>query len=132
SKAMQDRFFRLVEKGKIVPVWDSVVVDVLGDDVIRAVQLENVKSKQRRELACKGLFIAIGHTPNTELFKGVIDLDDKGYVKLGGEGTATNVEGVFAAGDVHDPDYRQAITAAGAGCAAALDAQRWLEEQGIA
>lgn len=132
SKAMQERFFKLVEQDKMAPVWDSVVVDVLGDETITAVRLKNVKTNQESDLACKGLFVAIGHTPNTELFKGTLDTDDKGYLKLREPGrTFTNIEGVFAAGDVADHHYRQAITAAGSGCMAALDAERWLAAQGI-
>jgi len=131
SKAMQDRLFRLTEKGKIEPVWDTIVVDVLGDEVIRAVKLKNVKTGDERELPCKGLFLAIGHTPNTELFKNVIELDEKGYIRLDRHGTATSIDGVFAAGDVADHEYRQAVTAAGTGCMAALDAERWLVAQGI-
>jgi len=132
SKAMQERFFKLVEEGKMAPVWDSVVVDVLGDDSITGVRLENVKTKEQSDLPCKGMFLAIGHTPNTELFNGALDLDDKGYIKLPSPGsTYTSVEGVFAAGDVADHVYRQAVTASGTGCMAAIDAERWLAAAGI-
>ncbi|MGD8454166.1 MAG: thioredoxin-disulfide reductase [Phycisphaerae bacterium] len=132
SKAMQERFFHLVEEGKMAPVWNSVVVDVLGDQAITAVRLKNVKTGEQHDLPCKGLFVAIGHTPNTELFKGHLATDDKGYLQLTEPGrTYTSVEGVFAAGDVADHVYRQAITAAGSGCMAALDAERWLAAQGI-
>lgn len=132
SKAMQERFFKHVESGKMEPVWNSLVVDVLGDKMIDAVRLKNVKTGEERNLPCKGLFLAIGHTPNTDLFKQYLETDDKGYLKLARPGrTNTNVEGVFAAGDVADHVYRQAVTAAGSGCAAALDAERWLAEQGI-
>jgi thioredoxin reductase (NADPH) len=132
SKAMQERFLRLAEEGKMTPVWDSVVTDVLGDASITGVRLRNVKTGQERDFACKGLFLAIGHTPNTELFRDVLALDDKGYVKLPRAGsTHTSVEGVFAAGDAADHVYRQAVTAAGTGCMAALDAERWLAAQGI-
>ena len=129
---MQDRFFRLVKEDKMEPLWDSVITDVLGDDSITGVQLRNVKSGAERDFPCKGMFLAIGHTPNTDLFKDGLALDEKGYVKLTEPGrTHTNVEGVFAAGDVADHTYRQAVTAAGTGCMAALDAERWLAEQGI-
>jgi thioredoxin reductase (NADPH) len=132
SKTMQDRFFKHVESGKMAPVWDSVVTDVLGDQSITGVMLKNVKTGEERELPCKGLFLAIGHTPNTDLFKKFLDTDDTGYIKWPQPPrTYTNVEGVFAAGDVADHVYRQAVTAAGSGCAAALDAERWLAAQGI-
>lgn len=132
SKAMQERFFRLVKEGKMEPVWDSVVLDVLGDRAVSGLRLKNVKTGQERELPCKGLFLAIGHTPNTDLFKAFLETDEKGYLKLARPGsTYTSVEGVFAAGDVADHVYRQAVTAAGTGCMAALDAERWLAAQGI-
>lgn len=132
SKAMQERFFKLVEQGKMEPIWDSVVVDVLGDEAITGVRLKNVKTNSAHDQACQGLFLAIGHTPNTELFKDQLDLDDQGYLKLISPGhTHTNIEGVFAAGDVADHVYRQAITAAGSGCMAAIDAERWLADQGV-
>jgi thioredoxin reductase (NADPH) len=132
SKAMQERFFKLVDAGKMQPQWNSIVVDVLGDKSISGVQLKDVKTEDVRELPCRGLFLAIGHTPNTELVKGMLDLDEKGYIKLATPGSSsTSVGGVFAAGDVADHVYRQAITAAGTGCMAALDAERWLAGQGI-
>lgn len=132
SKAMQERFFKLVEAGKMSPVWDTQVIDVLGDSMITGVRLKNVKTGAESELPCKGLFLAIGHTPNTEVFRGQIECDEKGYIRLPRPGsTCTNVEGVFAAGDVADHVYRQAVTAAGTGCMAALDAERWLAAQGI-
>ncbi|TWT41160.1 Thioredoxin reductase [Phycisphaerae bacterium RAS1] len=130
SKAMQERFFRLVKEGKMEPVWDSTVVDVLGDAQISGVRLKNLKSGVQRDLPCKGMFLAIGHTPNSAIFQKFLQTDDKGYIKLqnpaGMYGTQTNVAGVFAAGDVADHVYRQAVTAAGTGCMAALDAERWL------
>ncbi len=132
SKAMQQRFFRLVEEGKMVPHWNQVVVDVLGDKSITAVRLKHTQTGEISELPCKGMFVAIGHTPNTDLFKGQLELEDNGYIRLAQPGrTLTSVEGVFAAGDVADHTYRQAITAAGSGCAAAIDAERWLAAQGI-
>lgn len=132
SKIMQQRAFRLRDEGKLALVWNSVVTDVLGDQTVTGVRLKDVKSGTERDLPCKGLFLAIGHTPNTELFAGKIDLDQAGYVKLVVPGrTHTSVEGVFAAGDVADHTYRQAVTAAGTGCMAALDAERWLAARGV-
>lgn len=127
SKAMQERFFKHVEAGKMEPVWDTIPIDVLGDNSITGVRLKNVKTNEERDLPCKGLFLAIGHTPNTDLFKDRLETDDKGYLKVTQPGsTYTSVEGVFAAGDVADHVYRQAITAAGTGCMAAIDAERFL------
>ena len=132
SKAMQERFFRLTEEGKMQPHWDSVVTDVLGDNAVTGVRLKNVKTGATTDLPCRGMFVAIGHTPNTEIIKNRLELEPNGYVKLTRPGTTyTSVEGVFAAGDVADHAYRQAITAAGTGCMAALDAERWLAAQGI-
>lgn len=131
SKIMQDRFFKLVEVGKMAPVWNSRVVDVLGQNFIEGVVLEDVKTGNRRNLPVKGLFLGIGHTPNTELFRGVLKTDDTGYLAVEPGSTRTNVEGVFAAGDVADHIYRQAVTAAGTGCMAALDAERWLAAKDI-
>ncbi len=132
GKAMQERFFKLVDEGKMEPIWNTVVVDVLGEKSITGVRLRNKKTNEEWDKPCKGLFLAVGHTPNTELFKDHLDLDEKGYVKLPKPGsTYTNVEGVFAAGDVADHVYRQAVTAAGSGCMAAIDAERWLAAQGV-
>lgn len=132
SKIMQQRVHKLRQEGKLDVIWNSVVVDVLGNDAVRGVRLRNVKSGEEYERPCKGLFLAIGHTPNTELFRGAIELDDKQYIRLPRPpSTATSVEGVFAAGDVADHVYRQAVTAAGTGCMAALDAERWLAARGI-
>jgi thioredoxin reductase (NADPH) len=132
GKAMQERFLKLVNEGKMEPIWDTIVIDVLGDRSITGVRLKNVRTEEVRDLSCKGLFLAIGHTPNTELFKDYLNLDDKGYIKfLNAGSTHLNVEGVFAAGDVADHVYRQAVTAAGSGCMAAIDAERWLAAQGI-
>ncbi|GIH51218.1 thioredoxin-disulfide reductase [Microbispora rosea] len=123
SKIMQDRAFA---NEKIRFVWDSEIVEVLGEDRISGVRVRNVKTGEESDLAVGGLFIAIGHDPRTELLKGQIDLDEQGYIKVESPSTRTNIDGVFAAGDVVDHTYRQAITAAGTGCAAALDAERWL------
>ncbi|GAA4200182.1 MULTISPECIES: thioredoxin-disulfide reductase [Microbispora] len=123
SKIMQDRAFA---NDKIRFVWDSEVVDVLGEDRISGVRVRNLKSGEETDLPVGGLFIAIGHEPRTELLKGQIDLDDEGYVLVESPTTRTNIDGVFAAGDVVDHIYRQAITASGTGCSAALDAERWL------
>jgi thioredoxin reductase (NADPH) len=132
SKAMQERFFGLVKKGKMAPIWDSVIADVLGDDLITGVRLRNVKTHEESELAVKGMFLAIGHTPNTQVFRDWLELDEKGYIRLTRpRRTHTSVDGVFAAGDVADHTYRQAITAAAGGCMAALDAERWLAARGF-
>ena len=111
---------------KLEFVWNSQVIDVLGDEQVTAVRLQNTVDGSESELAVTGLFVAIGHDPRNELVKGVVELDDAGYVVVQGRTTATNIDGVFAAGDLVDHSYRQAITAAGSGCAAALDAERWL------
>lgn len=129
SKIMQER---VLENPKIEVVWNTQVVDILGDDKVTGVALKNVKSGETRTLECRGFFAAIGHTPNTDFLGGQLTLDEKGYVVLKDEGrTFTSVEGVFAAGDVADSIYRQAVTAAGMGCKAAIDAERWLATQGI-
>jgi thioredoxin reductase (NADPH) len=130
SKIMAER---AQKNPKISFLWDSGVVDVLdtnGNRKIRAVVLENLKSGARSEFACGGLFIAIGHKPNTDLFVGKLDMDEKGYLVTRGKTTYTNVPGVFACGDVQDSVYRQAVSAAGTGCMAAIDAERWLEANG--
>jgi thioredoxin reductase (NADPH) len=129
SKIMAER---ILESPKVKVHYWKKVVDVLGESQIRAVVLEDTRDGKRSELPVKGLFIAIGHTPLTGFLKGQIHTDDKGYVRLADPWrTTTNVEGVFAAGDVADSTYRQAITAAGMGCKAAIDAERWLAGQGI-
>ncbi|MFC5719766.1 thioredoxin-disulfide reductase [Streptomyces gamaensis] len=123
SKAMQERAFA---DPKISFVWDSEVAEIHGDAKLSGLTLRNVKTGETSELPVTGLFIAIGHDPRTELFKGQLDLDDEGYLKVDAPSTRTNLAGVFAAGDVVDHTYRQAITAAGTGCSAALDAERFL------
>jgi thioredoxin reductase (NADPH) len=129
SKIMQHR---ALGNPKIEMVWNSGVVDVLGGDKISGIRLENTQSKAQRDLSVGGLFLAIGHTPSTAFLNGQLELDAKGYVKLKDTyRTTTSVDGVFAAGDVADSVYRQAITAAGMGCKAAIDAERWLADQGV-
>jgi len=124
SKIMQERAFA---NERIEFLWDSVVTDLLGDEALTGVEVENVRTGDRSTLPVTGLFVAIGHRPNTDLFKGVLDMEDNGYLITQAGSTATNVEGVFASGDVQDHIYRQAITAAGSGCMAAIDVERWLE-----
>jgi thioredoxin reductase (NADPH) len=129
SKIMADR---VLSNDKIEMAWDSVVEEVLGDESVTGVRLKDVHSGETRELPVEACFIAIGHSPNTELFKGQLELDEEtGYMKVEPGTTRTSVEGVFAAGDVADSVYRQAVTAAGTGCMAAIDAERWLAEQGL-
>ena len=129
SKIMQERAFK---NPKLEIVWDTVFEDAVGQDYVTGARIKNVKTDETRELEVAGIFYAIGHVPNTDVFKGQIDLDDKGYINLKPGTQETSVEGVFAAGDVHDQKYRQAVTAAGTGCAAALEAERWLGEKGLA
>ncbi|MEV6668813.1 thioredoxin-disulfide reductase [Streptomyces sp. NPDC051162] len=123
SKAMQERAFA---DPKISFVWDSEVAEIHGENKLSGLTLRNLKTGETSELPVTGLFIAIGHDPRTELFKGQLDLDDEGYLKVDAPSTRTNLTGVFAAGDVVDHTYRQAITAAGTGCSSALDAERYL------
>ncbi|OON79266.1 thioredoxin-disulfide reductase [Streptomyces tsukubensis] len=123
SKAMQDRAFA---DPKIKFVWDSEVAEIHGEQKLTHLSLRNLKTDEISELPVTGLFIAIGHDPRTELFGGQLDLDDEGYLRVEAPSTRTNVTGVFGAGDVVDHTYRQAITAAGTGCSAALDAERFL------
>ena len=127
SKIMQDRAFA---NDKIRFVWDSEVLSANGESKLESVTLRNLKTGETSDLAATGLFIAIGHDPRSELVKGQVELDDEGYVVVEGRSTRTNLDGVFAAGDLVDHTYRQAITAAGTGCAAALDAERWLAARG--
>lgn len=127
SQTMQDR---VLSNDKIEIVWNSVVSDVLGEKMIEAVELENTKTGEHSRLDLTGLFVAIGHTPATTFLEGSgVACDDAGYVLVDGGSCLTNIEGVFAAGDVSDATYRQAVTAAGMGCRAALDAERWLAAQ---
>jgi thioredoxin reductase (NADPH) len=128
SKIMQDRAFM---NPKIRFLWDTVVADIVGDSKVEAVQLRNVVTDESTVLPITGLFVAIGHAPSTALFTGQVEMDEAGYL-LTDDGTKTNIEGVFACGDVQDHVYRQAVTAAGSGCRAAIDAERWLEARGEA
>jgi len=124
SKIMAER---TLAHPKIKPIWDSVVTEVLDvkQDKVTGVQLRNVKTNAETVIACAGVFVAVGHVPNTQLFKGVLEMDENGYL-LSQRGSATNVSGVFVAGDCADRVYRQAVTAAGMGCAAAIEAERYL------
>jgi thioredoxin reductase (NADPH) len=122
SKIMQDRAFR---NEKIRFIWNSTVIDVLGEDKLQAVRLRDIESGDERDIPADGLFVAIGHAPNTDLYKGQLEMDEAGYL-ITHNGTKTGVAGVFACGDVQDHEYRQAVTAAGSGCMAAIDTERYL------
>jgi thioredoxin reductase (NADPH) len=127
TKIMQDRAFK---NPKIKFAWDSVVTDIVGDTKVEGIHLRNVVTGEETLLPVGGVFVAIGHVPNTDLFKGILDMDENGYLITKTGSTATNMEGVFACGDVQDHVYRQAVTAAGTGCMAAMDSERWLEASG--
>jgi len=127
SEILQERAFK---NPKISFVWDSVVEEILGEQKVEGVRVRNVKTGKQEVIKCDGVFVAIGHQPNTSIFQGQIELDEKGYV-VTQQATATSVEGVFAAGDVRDFHYRQAVTAAGDGCRAALDVRDYLETKGL-
>ena len=126
SKIMQDKAFN---NPKIEFIWDTEVVEILGTmaEGVNGVRLRSTATSEERVFPCAGVFVAIGHKPNTELFKGQLDMDDVGYLKTSGHSTATNIPGAFACGDVQDSVYRQAVTAAGTGCMAAIDAERFLD-----
>ncbi len=126
SKIMAER---ALANPKIEVIWDTEVLDVLGDSKVSGISLRNRVTGQERTLDVTGVFVAIGHDPRSELIKGQVDLDDEGYALVEGRSTRTNIPGVFACGDLVDHTYRQAITAAGSGCAAALDTERWLADQ---
>jgi len=128
SKIMQERARK---HPKIRFVWNAVVDEVLGSEFVSGVRLRDVHSGEKRDLAVEALFVAIGHKPNTDLLRGQVELDPVGYIKVESGGSRTSVEGVFACGDAMDPTYRQAVTAAGTGCMAAIDAERWLAAHGI-
>ena len=125
SRILQERAF---DNPKIKFLWNTTVADISGDKKVRAVTLQDIKSNETKKVDVGGIFIAIGHDPNTQVFKGQLDMDEAGYLKLQNH-THANVEGVFAAGDVHDHRYRQAVTAAGFGCMAALDVEKYLQEK---
>ena len=129
SKIMQER---ALGHEKIEFLWDSVVEEVLGDEFVSGVKVRNLKTDAVSDVPVEALFVAIGHRPNTELLEGQIDLDDVGYIQARPGTSYTSKEGVFACGDAMDPVYRQAVTAAGTGCMAAIDAERWLAEEGLA
>jgi len=122
SKIMQER---ALQNGKISFLWNTKVADIVGDGKVSGVKLQDLKTHTTTQRPVDGVFVAIGHTPNTDLFKGQLDMDANGYILRRGR-SMTNVEGVFVAGDVHDHTYRQAVTAAGYGSEAAIDAERWL------
>ncbi len=127
SKIMQDRAFA---NPKIAWIWDSVVTDIVGsrEQGVKAVKLHNKRTGLDSEYPAQGVFFAIGHKPNTEIFKGKVEMNDVGYIRVADPSTKTNIPGLFACGDAADPIYRQAITAAGTGCRAAMDAEHWLAE----
>lgn len=124
SKIMQDR---AMSNEKIAFQWNSQLEEVLGEDVVTGIRVRNTQTHQTEDISLSGVFVAIGHTPNTSLFTGQLDMDEQGYIRTQPNRSTTNIPGVFAAGDVQDSRYRQAITAAGSGCMAALDAERYLE-----
>ena len=130
EKILQDRLFK---NPKVTVLWDTVLEEIMGESspapLVKAVRLRNVKTGQESTLPTDGVFIAIGHSPNTELFKGKLAMDSEGYLLTKPDSTATDIDGVFAAGDVQDKVFRQAVTAAGTGCMAALEAEKWLARQ---
>ena len=123
SKAMQHR---VNKTSNIEILYETEICEVLGSNVVEAIEVVNNKTKIKMKISISGLFIAIGHQPNTEIFRGQIEMDDLGYIITKGKSTKTNIPGVFASGDVQDKEYRQAVTAAGTGCMAALDAERYI------
>ncbi|HMK02735.1 MAG TPA: thioredoxin-disulfide reductase [Ferruginibacter sp.] len=128
SKVMQDR---VINTPNIKIYWDSETDEVLGEKKVEAVRIRNNKTGEKQEIPVSAFFVAIGHEPNSAIFKGWLDMDEAGYIKTVPGTSKTNIEGVFASGDVQDKIYRQAVTAAGSGCMAALDAERWLGEKGL-
>lgn len=128
SKIMQERIHKTTN---ITVYWNTETVEILGDKVVTGAKFKNTKTQELFELPIDGFFVAIGHQPNTEIFKGQLEMDENGYIITKGKSSYTSVEGVFAAGDAQDHVYRQAVTAAGSGCMAALDAERWLSAKGM-
>jgi thioredoxin reductase (NADPH) len=128
SKVMQDR---VLKTANIKLYWDSETDEVIGEKTVSGVRIKNVKTGEKTEIPVSGFFVAIGHQPNSDIFKGYLDMDEAGYIKTTPGTSKTNVEGVFASGDVQDKIYRQAVTAAGTGCMAALDAERYLSAKGL-
>lgn len=128
SKVMQDR---VLNTANIKVYWNCVTDEILGEQKVNGVRIHNTTTNEKIEVPVSGFFVAIGHKPNSDLFKGFIDMDEAGYIKTIPGTTKTNMEGVFAAGDVQDKIYRQAVTSAGSGCMAALDAERYLSEKGL-
>jgi thioredoxin reductase (NADPH) len=128
SKIMQDR---VLSNPKVQVHWNTVVTDVKGENAVEGLALQDTVTGETRELAVTGFFVAIGHRPNTDIFRGALEMDENGYVVTKPDSTYTDVPGVFVCGDAQDHVYRQAVTAAGTGCMAAIDAERWLEEQGV-
>ena len=128
SKIMQER---VIANEKIEIHWSAETDEILGDKKVSGARLKNTKTGETHEIAVEGFFVAIGHKPNSDLFKGVLDMDETGYLLVNPGTSKTNIEGVFACGDVQDKTYRQAVTAAGSGCMAALDAERYLSEKGL-
>jgi thioredoxin reductase (NADPH) len=128
SKIMQDR---VLKQSNIEVHWNTETQEILGDDEVTGVKVLNNKTNETSEIPVKGFFVAIGHKPNTDIFENMIDMDEVGYIKTKPGTSYTNIEGVFASGDAQDRIYRQAVTAAGTGCMAALDAERYLTEKEI-
>jgi thioredoxin reductase (NADPH) len=128
SKIMQER---VLKNPKIKVYWNTETVEVLGEEKVNGMRIRNRVSGEESMVPIKAFFVAIGHKPNTDIFKGVLEMNESGYLLTEGKSTRTNVAGVFASGDAQDFTYRQAITAAGTGCMAALDAERWLKEEGL-
>lgn len=128
SKAMQER---VLKTPNIEVLWNSETDEIIGTNTVEAVRIRNVKTGELKQLEVKGFFVAIGHQPNTEIFNKYLEMDEVGYIKTIPGTSKTNIEGVFACGDAQDKIYRQAVTAAGSGCMAALDAERWLGEHGL-